>query len=229
MLAGHIGAGLALKSADRRVNLGALLAAALFPDLLLWTFVLAGWETVVVPADYASKRYLTFVCPFSHSLAASVVWSGLAAGAAAAARGRRFPRRGRAAAVVGAAVFSHFLLDAAVHVPGLPLAGPKSAKIGLGLWTDMPLALAVEIAVTAVGLRLCLRRSRWSPRRRAGLWALAVAVALMTGLGPYAASSPPAPEVLAASGLATIGAIVAAGFFLEGRFGLARESFGGSL
>ena len=43
-------------------------------------------------------------------------------------------RHWQAAALVGAAVASHWLLDLIVHVPDLPLAGNDSPKLGLGLW-----------------------------------------------------------------------------------------------
>lgn len=46
--------------------------------------------------------------------------------------------RFRSAALVGAAVFSHWLLDALVHVPELPLLGADSTKVDLGLWQSMP-------------------------------------------------------------------------------------------
>jgi hypothetical protein len=44
MFAGHVGAGLAIALAERRVNVGVVIAAALLLDLLLWLFVLLGWE-----------------------------------------------------------------------------------------------------------------------------------------------------------------------------------------
>jgi len=60
MFAGHVGAALALKRAERRVNLGVLILAALLLDVLLWLFVLAGLEQVIVPADYASRHYVIY-------------------------------------------------------------------------------------------------------------------------------------------------------------------------
>ena len=43
MFAGHVGAALAIGRAERRVNVGVFIAAALFLDALLWLFVLVGW------------------------------------------------------------------------------------------------------------------------------------------------------------------------------------------
>ena len=46
MFAGHVGAAMAIGRAERRVNLGALIFAAVFLDFVLWLFVLLGWESV---------------------------------------------------------------------------------------------------------------------------------------------------------------------------------------
>jgi hypothetical protein len=43
MLAGHVGAALAVGRAERHVNVGAFVIAALLLDILLWLFVLLGW------------------------------------------------------------------------------------------------------------------------------------------------------------------------------------------
>ena len=63
MFVGHLGAALALKRADRRINLGTLLFAAMLFDLLLWIFVMLGIESVVVPPGFSTRHYLTFVFP----------------------------------------------------------------------------------------------------------------------------------------------------------------------
>ena len=58
MFAGHIGAALAIGRAERRINIGVLVFAALLIDFALWLFVLLGWESVVIPADYAQTGRL---------------------------------------------------------------------------------------------------------------------------------------------------------------------------
>ena len=82
MFAGHIGAALAIGRAERRVNLGLLVVAALLLDLILWTLILLGVESATIPADFASTHQPAFVFPFSHGLMAAVAWA-LLAGAAA--------------------------------------------------------------------------------------------------------------------------------------------------
>jgi membrane-bound metal-dependent hydrolase YbcI (DUF457 family) len=156
MFAGHIGAALAIGRSERRINVGAFVMAALLLDFVLWLFVLLGWESVVIPPDFAATHQPDFVFPFSHGLLASLVWSGLAGAAAlvvCASLGRSMRR---VATLVFAAVFSHWLLDAWVHAPELPIAGAGSARVGLGLWHNMPFALAVEALILIAGLALFL-------------------------------------------------------------------------
>src|SRR3954465_10981396 len=78
MFAGHIGAAMALGRAEGRVNLGAFVFAAIFLDFVLWLFVLLGWESVTIPADFNNTHQPEFVFPYSHGLLASVTWSALA-------------------------------------------------------------------------------------------------------------------------------------------------------
>jgi len=46
---GHLAVGLGLKKADSATNVGWLGFAAFLPDFLLGWFVLAGWESYLVP------------------------------------------------------------------------------------------------------------------------------------------------------------------------------------
>jgi hypothetical protein len=65
------------------------------------------------------------------------------------------------AAVLGAAVFSHFLLDVPMHTPDLPLGfGAGSPKIGLGLWNHRLASICTELAVFLAGWVIYLRASR---------------------------------------------------------------------
>src|SRR5512135_3927513 len=131
MFAGHVGAGLAIGSTDRSINGGVFVAAALFLDALLWTFVLLGWEAVALPAEYSSTHQPRYVFPYSHGLAAAIAWSAAAGAAYFIGWRRRSSGALRAGLLVGAAVFSHWVLDALVHAPELPITGAGSAKVGL--------------------------------------------------------------------------------------------------
>ena len=81
MFAGHIGAALAIGRAERRVNLGVLVFAALLLDVMLWIFILMGWETVVIRADFSVTHQPEFIFPYSHDLLAAIASSGLAGAA----------------------------------------------------------------------------------------------------------------------------------------------------
>jgi hypothetical protein len=100
-------------------------------------------------------------------------------------------QRARAAAVVAAAIFSHWVLDALVHVPGLPLLGAGSAKIGLGLWSNVPVALTLEGAITLCGLGLFLWGSGLRGRPAVTLCAIVLAALAMTIFGMLASEPPP--------------------------------------
>jgi hypothetical protein len=217
MFAGHIGAALAIGRAERRVNIGVFAFAAMWLDFVLWVFVLAGWESATIPPNFASTHQVQFVFPYSHGLLASIVWSVLAAGVTFAWLRRHTSWRVRAALLVGAAVFSHWLLDALVHVPEMPLVGADSAKVGLGLWQSMPVAMAVEGMIVAVGLWLFLPGAGLPPARMLGLLALCVVVFLLTIAGMTMAPAPPSVTAMAASSLATIVAVSAVAGWL-GRF-----------
>ena len=104
MFAGHIGAALAIGRAERRVSVGVFVAAALLLDFLLWLFVLLGWESVAIPADFANTHQPEFVFPYSHGLLASAVWSTLAA-VLAFILCSRLRARWRVATLVAVAVF----------------------------------------------------------------------------------------------------------------------------
>jgi hypothetical protein len=203
MFAGHVGAGLAIGRAERRVNVGAFIFAALLLDVVLWLFVVLGWESLTIPANFASTHQAEYVFPYSHGLLASIAWSALA-GAAALLWHSRLKERLRIAALVAAAVLSHWFLDALVHVPELPLAGASSMKVGLGLWQDMPVALAAEALILAAGLGLFLPGARLARARKFWLALLSLLILVFTVAGMTIAPPPPSAMAMAAGSLATI-------------------------
>lgn len=204
MFAGHVGAGLAIARAERRANVGVFVAAALLLDLVLWVLVLLGWESVAIPAHFVSTHQPDFVFPYSHGLVAGLAWSAIAAVAAFALWARTPAARWRVAALVAAAVFSHWLLDALVHQPELPLVGAASAKVGLALWQSMPVALAVETAILVVGLLVFIPGSRLTRGKALALTALTLLILGFTVAGMTIAPAPPSAFAMASSSLATL-------------------------
>ena len=165
---GHVAVALGASRAIPRVNVGWLVFAAFLSDFLLGIFAVLGVEHASVPNSYATKHYLLFTFPYSHGLAALVVWAAIfgfliSRGYSADA--------GRIWVVVALVVLSHYLLDGLVHVAGLPLLGQDSPKLGLGLWNDMPLELSLETLMATAGIALYwkLRGSKGSTLARYGM------------------------------------------------------------
>jgi hypothetical protein len=74
---GHVAVALGASRAIPRVNVGWLVFAAFLSDFLLGIFAVVGVEHASVPDSYASKHYLLFTFPYSHGLAALVVWAAI--------------------------------------------------------------------------------------------------------------------------------------------------------
>ena len=189
---GHAAVALGASRAEPRINVGILIFAAFLADFLLGVFASFGLERAHVPADFASRHYLTFTFPYSHGLLPLLLW-GVLLGAAFCWLDRK--NRMRAFLVIAALVLSHFILDALVHVPELPLAGPNSFKVGLGLWNHMPLELSLETGMAMVGLAIYWQLAGNSAGRR---WGIAVFIVLLTALTwiQLWAVTPPAPSQL---------------------------------
>ena len=209
MLAGHIGVALAVGSTERRVNVAVFIAAALLLDLVLWLFVLLGIESVSIPPDFETTRQVEFVFPYSHGLLAAAVWS-LAAGAIGSwAYSRLQQQRWRIGGLIAAAVFSHWLLDALVHKPELPLVGTGSLQLGIGLWDAMPIAVGVEAAFVVFGVYVFVAGSSLSRGRSVAFAVLSLAVLVLTVFGMTVAPPAPSAFAMALSSLLTLVAVTA--------------------
>ena len=92
-----------------------------------------------------------------------------------------------AALVLGAAVFSHFVVDFPMHTPDLPLwPGSGAPKIGLGLWNHRNAAILAELAALAAGGWIYLRGSRARSRfARAGTFAFGLFLVALTISTPF--------------------------------------------
>lgn len=185
MFLAHFAVGFAAKRAAPRASLGTLFLGAQFIDLLWPTFLLLGIEsariTPGIPQGIAFEHY-----PWSHSLLATLVWGALLGGV------YFIVRRDRSTALVlGLLVPSHWLLDALVHRPDLPLAPGSASRVGLGLWDSLPLTLALEFGALALGVWLYLRTTRaLDGAGRWALWSLLALLALIQ-LGNLFGAPPP--------------------------------------
>jgi hypothetical protein len=120
---------------------------------------------------------------------------------------RRLPQsRGQAAAaLVGAAVFSHWLLDFVVHRPDLPLYD-NTAKVGLGLWNVPAAALGLEAMLLFGGIFLFLQDRATS---KVGLLIFGV---VMLAIQVYVFFGPPPPSDRAAAMTALLAYAIFAAF-----------------
>ncbi len=196
MFVGHYGVGFAAKAAARKPSLGSCFLAAQFPDLLWPTLVLLGVERVAIKPGVTAVTPLDFVYyPFSHGLATTVLWGALGGLAFYLLR-----RDVRGALVLAGAVVSHWVLDAVVHRPDLPLTPGGGTVVGAGLWFSVWATLVVELLVFATGVWLYLRATRPVDRAGvAGLWCLVAVLALFYA-GNIFGPAPPSVRAVAWAG-----------------------------
>ena len=197
MFIGHHATAFAAKPLAPRVSLGTLFAATILLDLLWPILILLGIEDVRVAPGITAFTPLDFYkYPVTHSLLAVLGWSIAAALVFWLVR-----KSARDAAIVGAAVLSHWVVDFIVHRPDLPL-WPSGPKVGLGLWNSIPGTLVVEVAMFIAGLAFYLRATK--PRDRIGSIALGSLVVFLGIIYVVNMTSPPPPnaKAIAIAGLA---------------------------
>jgi hypothetical protein len=224
MFIGHYGVALASKRASPRLSLGALFLAVQLLDVFWAIFVLMGIEKLRIVHNFtAYNPYDLYWMPYTHSLPGAAAWSVVAALACWLVTSR-FPSRERriAAAVFGAAVFSHFLLDALVHTPDLPLGfNAGSSKIGLGLWNHRLAAIAAELVILVAGGVIYLRATRPRNRRFAvATTVFSVILVLLLFASPFQ-PDPPSDRAFAIRAVVSYVVLaVVAGFIDRGRPGI---------
>ena len=156
MFIGHYGPSFALKAIRPAIPLWLLFIAVQLVDIGWALLVLLGVERVrIVPGITASNPLDLYYMPYTHSLAAVALWSTVAIIL------WKFLPRSRtwsAAALVGLAVFSHWLLDLLVHGPDLPVYD-DTMKVGLGLWNYRAIALLLEVVLLFGGMTMYMRRT----------------------------------------------------------------------
>jgi hypothetical protein len=211
MFLGHYGVALALKRAEPKLSLGTLFVAVQLADLLWGVFLLAGWERVRIDPGFTAVTPLQFLeYPISHSLVGMVCWALIGAAIYYSWPTRDTSRHWQAAALVGFAILSHFLLDVVVHAPDLPVWGQDSPKLGLGLWNNPTATILLELVTLAAGVAVYAgfpsRRHPVRPGRLAGLLLILVAIYLVGFFRP------PPPSVTAIAVADIIGLLLLAAF-----------------
>ncbi|MGH7801312.1 MAG: hypothetical protein ACREOW_11915 [Thermodesulfobacteriota bacterium] len=157
MFIGHYGPSFAIKAIRPAIPQWLLFIAVQLVDIAWAVLVLLGIEKVrIVPGITASNPLDLYYMPYTHSLIAGVLW-----GVAAIVVCKPLPgvRKWSAAAWIGLAVFSHWVLDWLVHRPDLPLYD-DTMKVGLGIWNYPAIALFHEALLLFGGMIVYLRRTK---------------------------------------------------------------------
>ena len=159
MFVGHYGPSFAIRAGRSAIPLWVLFLAVQLLDVVWSILVLLGVEKVrIVPGITATNPLDLYTCriPTAWSRPFSGRWQPVSSGGSSLQRAA-----GRDPAWIGAAVFSHWLLDWIVHRPDLPLYD-DTLKSGLGLWNYPALALALEALLLFGGMASYLKRTRAS-------------------------------------------------------------------
>lgn len=211
MFIGHFAMGFGAKRFAPQISLGILFLACQLADLIWPNLVLLGIETLSIRPGATAMTPLDFTSyPYSHSLVALLLWGTLFALLYMA-----LTRSGsKAAIVVAALVFSHWVLDVLSHRPDMPIAFGEALKVGMGLWNYPIVAIPTELLLFGTGIWLYSRCTKPLNRKGSiGLWMLAsflLAAYLANVFGP----PPPSTAAVAWSAQA-MWLIVAWGFWID--------------
>jgi membrane-bound metal-dependent hydrolase YbcI (DUF457 family) len=186
---GHTAAAFAAKRLAPRAQLGWLFIAVTFLDLLWPIGLLLGIERATVrpnpPSPFLNLDFVSY--PWTHSAVMALLWSVLLA-----LLYWLITRYSTGAIVIGAGVFSHWVLDWLTHLPDMPL-WPGGPRVGLGLW-NWPLAtIIIECAMLLAGVFVYVRATR-PLRRRGTIGLVALVVFLFAAYGLSIVSPPPPSE-----------------------------------
>jgi membrane-bound metal-dependent hydrolase YbcI (DUF457 family) len=175
MIAGHFGLAAGVKGRQRQVPLWALMLATVWLDIVFAPLLAAGVESIDnVPGTTGGYGKAIIHADWTHSLVGALVLAALFGLVAT----RPWDRR--VGIMLGAVVFSHWLLDLVVHrgdMPILPGNAGDLPRLGFGLWKAPAVSILVELALVVVGAWLYWRAAvQTSPTdaRRANLLGLLV-------------------------------------------------------
>jgi hypothetical protein len=208
MFVGHYAAAFAAKAAEPKAPLWALAAGCQLVDIGWGALLIAGVEHAHLDQSLPGYPAVLEYMPFTHSLPGALLW---ALGALLLAK-LLLRVSWRISGLIGAVVFSHWLLDLVVHRPDLELWF-GGEKVGLALWNYPVPEQAVEMGLIAItgaawaASRAKLGRSVWPALVLIGFY---VALQIAAMLAPL--SNDPVSmggSALAAYAVATIAAAVA--------------------
>jgi membrane-bound metal-dependent hydrolase YbcI (DUF457 family) len=149
VIAGHFGLAAGVKEVEPSAPLWALMLATVWLDVVFVPLLLAGVETIEpVPGSGGGYGNAIIHADYTHSLVGAAALALIFGAVAAVPWGRRV------GAVLGAVVFSHWVLDLIVHRGDMPLLPGNAGglpRFGLGLWEMRPAVIVVELALVIGG------------------------------------------------------------------------------
>jgi hypothetical protein len=180
MFVGHYSVAFAAKSDKNKIPLWLLFVVVQFLDYIWATLVLLGIEKLRVIKGFTAGSMLdSYFHPYSHSLIAAIAWSCVAGLAYKIfCSRRRCLYRKYAAFMVGAAVFSHWILDLIAHPRDLAIYD-NTWKVGFGLWNYRDPEFALEIGLLGVGIMLYLTRNVLSAARKTAVIAFGIVLVVI--------------------------------------------------
>jgi len=191
MFVGHYSVAFAVRTERNKIPLWVLFVAVQFLDYIWATLVLLGIEKLRVIKGFTAGSMLdSYFHPYSHSLIAAVLWSGVAGLCyKLVCRWLGYGYTKSAALVVGVAVFSHWILDLIAHPRDLPIYD-NTAKVGFGLWNYRDPEFAVEIALLALGIALYLARNVMPAIRKGAVIVFGIALVVIQMGDTYVPRAP---------------------------------------
>jgi membrane-bound metal-dependent hydrolase YbcI (DUF457 family) len=161
MITGHFGLAAGVKASERFVPLWALMLATVWLDILFIPLLAAGVESIDdYPGTDGGYGDVVIHADWTHSLvgaaAISIVSGWLMT--------RWWGRRG--GVVIGAVVFSHWILDLIVHREDMPIfpGNAGDIRVGFGLWEFKWVSALVEAAILLIGAFLYWRAATETER-----------------------------------------------------------------
>jgi hypothetical protein len=145
MLAGHFAVAAAVKAKNPEIPLWSLMLSTQLMDIAFAPLLVSGVETMEVGGGYGN---VVIHADYTHSLVGALLLAAVAGAWAGRAWGKR------AGYVIGATVFSHWILDLLVHRADLPLLPGNLGNLpllGFGLWRFPAVSHTVEALLILVG------------------------------------------------------------------------------
>jgi membrane-bound metal-dependent hydrolase YbcI (DUF457 family) len=162
MVTGHFGLAAGVKGTERFVPVWALMLATVWLDILFIPLYATGAETIDdAPGTDGGYGDVIIHADYTHSLVGALLIAAVTGWIAT----RWWGRRG--GVVIGAVVFSHWILDLIVHRRDMPIfpGNLGDLRVGLGLWKVEWAAVLTEAVILLVGAFLYWRAATDVERR----------------------------------------------------------------